>query len=95
MKREVRKNDIIDYSSSEESKDDIETSTDEEIEYSYQDGKLQRSSGNTSFHVVNDSNSGLDPDTAPLSLSQTLSAKWIIQHGTSNLPWGQHICIQS
>ncbi len=71
MNREVRKNDINDYSS-RTSKDDIDTSTDEEIEY--QDGKLQRSSGNTSFHLVNDSTSGLDSDTAPLSLSQTLSA---------------------
>ena len=73
MKREVRKSDISDYSS-KASKDDIDTSKDEEIEY--RDGKLQRSSGNTSFHLVNDSNSDRehDSDTNSLSLSQTFAA---------------------
>ena len=71
MKREVRKSDISDYSS-KASKDDIDTSKDEEIEY--RDGKLQRSSGNTSFHLVNDSDSKPDSDTASLSLSQTVTA---------------------
>lgn len=70
MRREVRKSDIRDFSSSA-SKDDIDTSKDEEIEY--RDGKLQRSSGNTSFHLVNDSDSHPDSDTPSLSLSQTLS----------------------
>ncbi len=70
MRREVHKSDISDYSS-KASKDDIDTFK-EEVDY--RDGKLQRSSGNTSFHLVNDSDSKPDSDTASLSLSQTVTA---------------------
>lgn len=71
MKREVRRIDVSEYSS-EASRDDIDTSKDEEVVY--REGKLQRSSGNTSFHLVNDSDSDTNSDTDSLSLSQKFSA---------------------
>ena len=71
MKREIRRGDISEYSS-EAPRDDIDTSRDEEVEYRGE--KLQRSSGNTTFHLVNDTDGNSDPDMDSWSLSQTFSA---------------------
>ena len=71
MKREVRRGDVSEYSS-EATREDIDTSKEEEIEY--RKGKLQHSSGNTSFHLINGSDSDPDPDLDPVSLSQKFYA---------------------
>ena len=55
--------------SSEDSMEDIDTAQDEEIQY--RSGRLERSSGNTMIHLVNES------DTVPVdtvSISQAFSA---------------------
>lgn len=71
MKRTVRKDDVEEYSN-DANKDDIDTSKDEEIQY--RSGKLERSAGRTSFHLVNDSSSD-NSDLEPFSLSQTFAAR--------------------
>lgn len=66
MRRKIRKVDMSEFSDD----DDIETAQDEEIQY--RSGRLQRSSGNASFYLVNDTSS--DPDLNPMSLSQAFAA---------------------
>ena len=68
MQRKIRKEDVSELSS-EDSMEDIDTAQDEEIQY--RSGRLERSSGNTMIHLVNES------DTVPIdtvSISQAFSA---------------------
>ncbi len=69
MHRAIRKVDVSEYSN-EDPSDDIDTAQDEEIQY--RSGRLERSSGNATFHLVNDSNSDTDQD--PQSLSKAFAA---------------------
>lgn len=69
MHRKIRKADVSEYST-EEPSEDIDTTQDEEIQY--RSGRLERSSGNSTVHLVNSSNSEIDLDT--VSLSQALAA---------------------
>lgn len=64
MHRKIRKVDV----STEEQSDDIDTDQDEEIQY--RSGRLERSSGNTTIHLVNNSHS----DSDGLSLSRAFAA---------------------
>ena len=64
MHRRIRKIDITDDISK-----DIDSSTDEDIQY--RSGKLERSSGSTSFYLVNDSDSYTGEEL--FSLSRTFS----------------------
>lgn len=67
MRRTIHKVDVSEYAS-EEPSEDVETAQDEEIQY--QSGRMERSSGNTSVYLVNNSNSDLDS----ISLSQAFAA---------------------
>ena len=69
MQRKIRKEDVSELSS-EDSMEDIDTAQDEEIQY--RSGRLERSSGNTMIHFVNESDTGTEADT--VSLSQAFSA---------------------
>ncbi len=71
MKRTIRKDDVGEYSSGA-NKADVDTMKDEEIQY--RSGKLERSAGNTFFHLVNDSSFN-NSDLESFSLSQTFSAR--------------------
>ena len=69
MHRSIRKEDMSEISG-EDSLEDIDTAQDDEIQY--RSGRLERASGNTMFHPVNESDTGTNADT--VSLSQTFSA---------------------
>lgn len=69
MKRTIRRDDVSEYSN-EVTKDDIDTTKDEEIQY--RSGRLEKSSGVTTFHLVN--NSYNDSDLESFSLSRAFSA---------------------
>ena len=73
MHRRVSKKDVSAYSNQEAS-DDVDSSVDEEVEY--RNGRLERSSGNSTFNVMNktDSNAESDGDGSDFSLSQLFSA---------------------
>ena len=68
MQRRIRKEDVSEYSTQEPS-DDIDTEQDEEV--LYRSGRLERSSGNTTVHLVN---SSTNLELNSLSLSQALAA---------------------
>ena len=68
MKRSVRRGDVSQYSIDAPA-EDIDTSKDEEVEY--ESGKLKRSSGNATFHLLNDSLNEVESD---FSLTQAFSA---------------------
>lgn len=69
MHRRIRKVDVSEYST-EETSEDIDTAQDEEVQY--RSGRLERSSGNATVHLVNNSNSNIDLDS--VSLSQAFAA---------------------
>ena len=69
MHRSIRKEDVSEISD-EDSLEDIDTAQDDEIQY--RSGRLERASGNTMFHPVNESDTETNADT--VSLSQTFSA---------------------
>ena len=64
MHRSVRKEDVREISG-EDSLEDIDTAQDDEIQY--RSGRLERASGNTMFHPVNESDTGTNVDTVSLS----------------------------
>ena len=64
MQRRICKEDVSEYST-EELSDDIDTEQDEEV--LYRSGRLKRSSGNTTVHLVNSSTD------LELTLSQDLN----------------------
>jgi hypothetical protein len=66
MHRTIRKADIT----SEKRSPDVDTAQDEDIQY--RSGRLERSSGNTSFHLVNHTSPGAE--LPPMSLSQAFAA---------------------
>lgn len=66
MHRSIRKADVT----SEKLSDGIDTAQDEEVQY--RSGRLERSSGNASFHLVK--NSEADEEPSPMSLSQAFAA---------------------
>jgi hypothetical protein len=70
MHRKIRKIDVSEYSS-EEPSDDIDTEQDEDVQY--RSGRLERSSGNTTLRLVNDTNSDIDDDPG-ISLSEAFAA---------------------
>ena len=72
MHRKIRKSDVTELSGQEKMSGDIETAQDEDIQY--RSGRLERSSGNASFNLANDSNSDSDGDLETLSLSQAFAA---------------------
>lgn len=69
MHRRIRREDVSEYST-EEPSDDIDTEQDEEV--LYRSGRLERSTGNASVHLVNSSSSDLELNS--VSLSQALAA---------------------
>ena len=80
VKRTIRKNDVNQYST-DVVQDDVDTSKDEEVVY--QSGKLKRSSGKTSFQLVNTTESS---DKEPIALSNAFSASgsYIMRLNTCN-----------
>ena len=72
MHRKIRKSDVTELSGQEKMSGDIETAQDEDIQY--RSGRLERSSGNASFNLANNSNLDSDGDLEPLSLSQAFAA---------------------
>ena len=64
MQRTIRKEDMSELSS-EDSMEDIDSAQDEEIQY--RSGRLERSSGSTMVHLVNNSDTGTETDTVSLS----------------------------
>ena len=66
MHRKIRKVDV----SAEEQSEQVDTEQDEDIQY--RSGRLERSSGNTTVHLVNNSHS--NSEESQVSLSQALAA---------------------
>ena len=69
MHRTVRSEDVSEYST-EKPTDEIETATDEDIEYRL--GRLEKSSGNTTFRLVNKTNSDVN---SSFSLEQAFAGR--------------------
>ncbi len=82
MHRKIRKTDVSEYSD-EEPSDDIDTAQDEEIQY--RSGRLERSSGKASFHLVNDSNTGTDQDAQSLSEAFAASGSYQMELQTCRM----------
>jgi hypothetical protein len=70
MHRKISKIDVSEYSNDEPS-DNIDTEQDEDVQY--RSGRLERSSGNTTLRLVNDTNSDIDDDPG-ISLSEAFAA---------------------
>ena len=68
MHRTIRKADVT----SEKLSKDIDTAQDEEVQY--RGGRMEQSSGNTSFHLVETSDPADDDELPPVSLSQAFAA---------------------
>lgn len=76
MHRKVRKDDVSEYSTGEPS-EDLETETDEEVQY--RSGRMERSSGNVSAHLVNSTDSDLDNDSIALLQTFAASGSYIME----------------
>lgn len=74
MHRRISGKDVSAYSNQEVSDTDVDSSVDEEVEY--RNGRLERSSGNSTFNFVNktDSSTADDGEATDFSLSQLFSA---------------------
>ena len=70
MRREIRKVDVKEYSD-ENPSDDIDTAQDEEVQY--RSGRLERSSGNASFHLLKNNATDSSADEEPLTLSKAFA----------------------